>query len=98
MNDDHRVKSKFERLEHYYTLTQTPLDKFVLLFTFIKLGILDGKTLIYTNDIIQAYRIKLFMNRFHLKAFVLSPDMPKNQAKSLIHFFHIGQFNIMIVL
>ena len=46
----------------------------------------------------QAYRIKLFLNRFALKCFVLSPELPKNQFKSLIHFFHIGQFNIMIVL
>ena len=98
MNEDHRVKSKFERIEHFYVLTQTNLDKFVLLFTFIKLGILDGKTVIYTNDIIQAYRIKLFLSKFQLKSFVLSPELPKNQAKSLIHFFHIGQFNIMIVL
>lgn len=90
MNEDHRVKSKFEKIEHFYCLTQTALDKFVLLFTFIKLGILEGKTIIYTNDIIQAYRIKLFLSRFHLKAFVLSPELPKNQAKSLIHFFHIG--------
>jgi superfamily II DNA/RNA helicase len=59
---------------------------------------LEGKTLIYTNDIIQAYRIKMFLNRFALKGFVLSPELPKNQLKSLIHFFHIGQFNIMIVL
>lgn len=64
----------------------------------MKLGILEGKTLIYTNDIVQAYRIKLFLNRFALKCFVLSPELPKNQFKSLIHFFHIGQFNIMIIL
>lgn len=30
------------------------------------------------NDIVQAYRVKLFLNRFQLKCFVLSPDMPKN--------------------
>jgi hypothetical protein len=41
-----------ERIEHYYVLTQSNLDKFVLIFTFIKLGILDGKTLIYTNDVV----------------------------------------------
>jgi len=29
---------------------------------------------------------------------VLSPELPKNQAKSLIHFFHIGQFSILILL
>ena len=70
----------------------------MILFTFLKLGVLEGKTLIYTNDIIQAYRIKLFLSRFSLKSFVLSPELPKNQFKSLIHFFHIGQFSIMIVL
>jgi ATP-dependent RNA helicase DDX56/DBP9 len=74
------------------------LDKFIILFTFLKLGILEGKTLIYTSDVIQAYRIKLFLNRFALKAFVLSPELPKNQLKSLIHFFHIGQFSILIVV
>lgn len=42
--------------------------------------------------------MKLFLSRFQLKAFVLSPELPKNQAKSLTHFFHIGQFSIIIVL
>lgn len=46
----------------------------------------------------QAYRIKLFLNRFSIKSFVLSPDLPKNSFKSLIHYFHIGQFNVLIVL
>ncbi len=68
------------------------------MFSFIKLGILTGKILIYTSDIIQAYRIKLFLNRFHLKCFVLNPEMPKNQLKSLIHFYQLGQFDIMVVL
>ena len=54
--------------------------------------------MIYTKDIIQAYRIKLFLSRFAIRAFVLSPDLPKNQFKSLIHFFHLGQFNILILL
>jgi len=47
---------------------------------------------------VEAYRIKLFFNRFSIKCFVLAPDMPKNQFKSLIHFFHIGQFDILVVL
>lgn len=59
---------------------------------------MQGKTVVICNDIIQAYRIKLFLNRFSLKAFVLAPDMPKNQIGSIIHFFHIGQFDIVIML
>ncbi len=29
---------------------------------------------------------------------MLSPELPKNSSGSLVHFFHIGQFNILIVL
>ena len=90
INEDQRVKSRFERIEQFYIQCQSHLEKFIILFTFLKLGILEGKTVIYTNDVIQAYRIKLFLNRFAMKAFVLSPELPKNQLKSLIHFFHIG--------
>lgn len=33
-----------------------------------------------------------------MKAFVLSPDLAKAQSQSIIHFFSIGQFDILIVL
>ena len=90
--------SKLEQLEHFYALCQQPLDKFVLLFTLIKLAIIEGKTVIYAHDVANAYRIKLFLNRFHLKAFVLAPDMPKNQIKSIQHYFTIGQFDVIVML
>jgi len=70
----------------------------VLLFTLIKLAIIEGKTVIYCHDVSNAYRVKLFLNRFHLKAFVLAPDMPKNQIKSIQHYFTIGQFDVIIML
>ena len=50
------------------------------------------------EEVIQAYRIKYFLAKFSLKAFVLAPDMPKNQISSIIHFFNIGQFEIIIML
>ena len=33
-----------------------------------------------------------------MKSFVLAPEMPKNQICSIIHFYHIGQFDIVIML
>jgi len=42
-----------------------------------KLGLVDGKLVIHADDIIQAYRLKFFFNRFHMKAFVLSPELAK---------------------
>jgi ATP-dependent RNA helicase DDX56/DBP9 len=77
LNDDQRFVSKFERINHYYVLCKDDLDKFMMMFTLKKLGLLQGKLLIYATDVIKAYRIKYFFNRFHLKAFVLSPDLAK---------------------
>jgi len=68
----------FERINHLYAMCDQNLDKFMLLFSFVKLAIVQGKTVILCNDIVQAYRIKLFLNRFTLRSFVLAPDMPKN--------------------
>lgn len=69
-----------------------------MIFILKKLSLVNGKLVIYCNDVMQAYKIKFFFNRFHMKAFVLSPDMAKQQITSVIHFFHIGQFDILIAL
>jgi hypothetical protein len=37
----------------------------------------EGKLMIYTATIMQAYRLKFFFNRFQIKAFVLAPEMAK---------------------
>lgn len=78
LNQEQTSKSIFEQLGHLYVLTETNLDKYILLFGFLKLAIVEGKTIIFTNDIIEAYRVKLFLNKFSLKVFVIAPDMPKN--------------------
>ena len=72
-------QSRFETIKHLYAYTQTQVDKYLLLFCLSKLSIATGKTVIYANDVTQAYRIKFFFARFHFKCFVMSPDMPKNQ-------------------
>lgn len=71
-------------------MCKNDLDKYLVLFAFKKLSMIQGKLVIYANDIISAYRIKFFFNRFHMKAFVLSPEMAKQQIISVTHFFSIG--------
>lgn len=73
-------------------------DKFMITFALKKLNLIQGKVVIYVDDIIQAYRIKFFFNRFHMKAFVASPEMAKGQISSIVHFFQIGQYDILIAL
>lgn len=81
LNKDEKQKqlSKFELINHYYAFCKNDSDKYMLLFALKKLSILEGKLVVQASTIVQAYRIKFFLNRFHMKAFVLSPDMAKQQ-------------------
>ena len=74
------------------------MDKFLLLFNFLKLAVIEGKCVIFVNEMVQAYRIKYFLSKFSVRAFVLSHDMPKNQIGSIMHFFHIGQFDVVVMM
>ena len=88
----------FEHIEHFYIKCQHNLNKYIMLFAFFKLQLIEGKTIILASGIDEAYKIKLFLQRFKVSAFVVNPDQPKNQQKGLIHFLHIGQFDILILL
>jgi superfamily II DNA/RNA helicase len=78
VKQEERQVSSFEQTHHLYALVSTMLDKFLILFDFVKLAIIEGKTAVFVNDVIQAYRIKYFLAKFSIRSFVLSPDMPKN--------------------
>lgn len=54
----------FEKIGHLYALCEENIDKFILLFSFVKMAIVQGKAVVMCNDIVQAYRVKLFFNRF----------------------------------
>ena len=71
-------KTHFEQIAHLHSFCKTTLDKYILLFSLLKLAILEGKTLVVVNDVIEAYRMKFFLQKFNMTSFVLAPDMPKN--------------------
>lgn len=96
--DDGKERTAFESIAHLFAFTKTVLDKYILTFNLLKLAIVTGKTVILVNDVTQAYRMKYFLAKFSLRSFVLSTDMPKAQISSILHFFNIGQFELLIML
>ena len=96
--DDGKERTAFENFAHLFAFTKTVLDKYILTFNLLKLAIVSGKTVILVNDVTQAYRMKYFLAKFSLRSFVLSTDMPKAQVSSILHFFNIGQFELLIML
>ena len=46
LNETQKQVSKFEQVNHYYSLCRNDADKFLLMFALKKLNILDGKLVI----------------------------------------------------
>ncbi|KAM8974322.1 putative ATP-dependent RNA helicase DDX56 [Pelodytes ibericus] len=63
-------------------------DKFLLLYTLLKLSLVRGKTIIFVNEVERSYRLKLFLEQFSIPACVMNSELP---VQSRCHI--IGQFN-----
>jgi len=50
------------------------------------------------NSVETAYKIKMFLNKFQIRTYVINPEQTKNFKKSIVHFFNIGQFNVLILI
>lgn len=98
LNAEDAKSSTFEQIGHLLIKANTECDKFLVLYTFLKLNILNGKTLIYATTVHQAYKIRMFLLKFQIKSFVLNPDHTKLSRKSVVHFFNIGQYDILILV
>ncbi|KAG8544487.1 hypothetical protein GDO81_022405 [Engystomops pustulosus] len=63
-------------------------DKFLLLYTLLKLSLIRGKTIIFVNEVERSYRLKLFLEQFSIPSCVLNSELP---VQSRCHI--IAQFN-----
>jgi len=99
LNDiEFRQKTMIELISHLFYSVKNYNDKFLILYAFFKLGIVVGKTLVSVNSLDVGYNLKLFLDRFQVKAHILNPEYTKNYTKSLIGFFNGGQYDILIIV
>lgn len=59
-------------------------DKFLLLFFMLKLKLLDGKCIIFVNEIDRSYRLKLFLEQFGIQSCVMNSELPHNSRYPLV--------------
>lgn len=83
------------------TLTQFYLelprkDKNLVLYVFLKLGLLKGKGLFFLNTIDGGYHLKLFLEQFHIRSAVLNAELPLQSRLNIIEQFNIGNFDYLI--
>lgn len=58
-------------------------DKFLLIYTLLKLGLVRGKTLIFVGTLDRCYRLKLFLEQFSIPACVLNSELPVHSRQVL---------------
>jgi ATP-dependent RNA helicase DDX56/DBP9 len=72
------------------------IDRFLLLYSLLKLRLLSGKTLIFTNSVGACFKLKLFLERFSISAAVLNAELPANSRQNIINQFNKGLFDLLI--
>lgn len=87
--------SDSHKLQQFYLETQED-EKYLVLFVFLKLGLLKGKGIIFINDVNKCYRLKLFLQQFYLNAAVISSDVPFNSRLNMLREFNQGVFDYLI--
>jgi len=71
-------------------------DKFVLIYTLMKLKLISGKSLLFVNTIDRCYRLKLFLDLFGIHACVLNSELPANCRCHIVSQFNQGLYDIII--
>lgn len=50
----------------------------MLTYIILKLKLIQGKCIIFVNDVDRCYRVKLFLEQFSIKSCVLNSELPLN--------------------
>lgn len=64
--------------------------------TIFQLGLLKGKGLFFVNTIDGGYRLKLFLEQFHIRSAVLNAELPLRSRLNIIEHFNVGNFDYLI--
>ncbi|XP_060764806.1 probable ATP-dependent RNA helicase DDX56 [Neoarius graeffei] len=71
-------------------------DKFLLIYTLLKLGLVRGKTLIFVSSLDRCYRLKLFLEQFSIPSCVLNSELPVHSRCHIISQFNQGFYDYII--
>ena len=82
-------------LVQFYART-TEEDKFLLVYVILKLKLIRGKAILFVNDLERGYRLKLFLEKFGLRACVLNAELPINSRYSIVEEFNKGRFDYIV--
>ncbi|XP_036385386.1 probable ATP-dependent RNA helicase DDX56 [Megalops cyprinoides] len=79
-----------------YSIKCEEEDKFLLIYTLLKLSLVRGKTLLFVSAVDRCYRLKLFLEQFSIPACVLNSELPVHSRCHIITQFNQGFYDYII--
>jgi ATP-dependent RNA helicase DDX56/DBP9 len=84
------------QLKQFYLVLPNKNDKNLVIYVFLKLGLLQGKGLLFVNTTDAGYRLKLLLEQFHIRSAVLNAELPFRSRLHIIEQFNYGNFDYLI--
>jgi ATP-dependent RNA helicase DDX56/DBP9 len=79
-----------------FFVTLLPEDKYLLVYVFLRLGLLQGKGILFVNTIDEAYKLRLFLSKFSIRAAALNSKLPLTSRTHILDEFNRGIFDLLI--
>ncbi|KAH8387033.1 hypothetical protein KR093_004215 [Drosophila rubida] len=84
-----------EQLSHQRILAEEN-DKPAILVALLKLTLIQGKSIIFVNNVDRCYKVRLFLEQFGIRVCVLNSELPANIRIHTISQFNRGSYDIII--
>ncbi|KAF8316774.1 ATP-dependent RNA helicase dbp9 [Clavulina sp. PMI_390] len=89
------TKDEAANLSQYFVRCNET-DKFLLIYVILKLKLVQGKCILFLNDVDRCYRLKLFLEQFSIKSCVLNAEMPINSRFHIVQEFNKGVYDYIL--
>lgn len=93
-----KSSSRYESVGHLVIQCDEELQKYLAFYTLTKFGILHGRTAVFVDNIQEAYKVKIFLEKFSIRSAVVNPEATQLYRKSAVRYFHAGQYDILILV
>ncbi len=54
--------------------------------------------MVFVDTLYEAYKVKVFLEKFQIRAAVVNPVATKVYRKSAVRYFHAGQYDILVLI
>ena len=84
------------QITEYTVPVASDKDRFTALYAVLKLNVINGKVIIFVNDVLRCFRLRLFFDRFSIRTSVLNSNLPLVSRLHTIQEFNRGAIQILL--